>query len=118
MRRTLLCTVLPIIISGMGWASNYVVPTTTLAAQTANNTSAPNNFSNQSNGNLGANNVSKFDVHSLLYSGATTKVFAHMMLWFGDGGHINVGNSSADSDQAQTQITDIISHVIDGGGVD
>ncbi|MCU1302771.1 MAG: hypothetical protein JWQ87_3055 [Candidatus Sulfotelmatobacter sp.] len=118
MRRTLLCAVLPIIISGMGWASNYVVPTTTLAAQTANNTSAPNNFSNQSNGNLGANNVSKLDVHSLLYSGATTKVFAHLMLWFGDGGHMNVGYSSADSGQVQRQITDMISRGIDGVVVD
>jgi hypothetical protein len=80
MRRIRLCAVLPLIISSAAWASNYVVPNTTLAAQTANNTSAANGFTNQSNGNLGANNVSKVDVHSLLYSGASTKVFAHMML--------------------------------------
>jgi hypothetical protein len=102
----------------MGWASTYVVPTTTLAAQTANNTSAADTFSNQSNGNLGANNVSKVDVHSLLYSGATTKVFAHLMLWFGQPGHANVGYSSTDPAQVQRQINDMISRGIDGVVVD
>jgi hypothetical protein len=35
------------------WASNsYVVPTTTLSAQTGNNTSAANGFPTQMNGNL------------------------------------------------------------------
>jgi hypothetical protein len=102
----------------MGWASDYVVPTTTLAAQTANNTSAANGFSSQSNGNLGANNVSKVDIHSLLYSGATTKVFAHLMLWFGQPGHVNVGYNSADPAQVQRQINDMISRGIDGVVVD
>jgi hypothetical protein len=55
-----------------GSATSYVVPTTTLAAQTANNTSAANGFTHQTNGNRGAGNVSKMDVHSLLYVGATT----------------------------------------------
>ena len=118
MRRTLLSAVLLFFVSGMGWASNYVVPTTTLAAQTANNTSAANGFANQSNGNLGANNVSKVDVHSLLYSGATTKIFAHLMLWFGDGGHMNVGYNSADPGQIQRQINDMISRGIDGVVID
>ena len=53
----------------------------TLASETANNTSAANNFPTQTNGNLGASNVSKLDIHSLLYSGATTKVFAQLLLW-------------------------------------
>src|ERR1700692_856986 len=99
MRRIQLAVVLLIAVSGIGWASNYVVPTTTLAAQTANNTSAADSFISQSNGNLCANNVSKVDVHSLLYSGATTKVFAHLMLWFGQSGHINVGYNSTDPAQ-------------------
>jgi Glycosyl hydrolase family 71 len=102
----------------MGWASNYVVPTTTLAAQTANNTSAANGFVNQSNGNRGANNVSKVDVHSLLYPGATTKVFAHLMLWFGQQGHISVGYNSNDAAQVQRQIADMISRGIDGVIID
>jgi hypothetical protein len=118
MRRIKLAAVLLIAIPGVSWASNYVVPTTTLAAQTANNTSASNGFSSQSNGNLGANNVSKVDVHSLLYPGATTKVFAHLMLWFGQAKHMNVGYSSTDPAQVQRQITDMISRGIDGVVID
>jgi hypothetical protein len=118
MRRIQLAAVLLIAFSGIGWASNYVVPTTTLAAQTANNTSAADGFASQSNGNLGANNVSKVDVHSLLYSGSTTKVFAHLMLWFGQPGHINVGYNSTDPAQVHRQINDMISRGIDGVVVD
>jgi hypothetical protein len=70
-----LLLIVPIVCS----ASSYVVPTTTLAAQTSNNTSASNSFGSQSNGNRGAGNVSKVDVHTLLYSGATTKVYAHLL---------------------------------------
>ncbi len=39
--------------------TNTVVPTTTLAAETGNNTSASSTFTAQTNGNLGAGNVSK-----------------------------------------------------------
>jgi len=98
--------------------TNFVVPTTTLAAQTFNNTSAANNFSSQSNGNAGAGNVSKVNVHSLLYSGATTKVYAHLLLWFGQSNHMNVGYSSTDSWQIHRQITDMISRGIDGVIID
>ena len=99
-------------------AGNSVVPTTTLAAQTANNTSAANNFSNQTNGNAGSGNVSKVDVHSLLYSGASSKVYAHLLLWFGGSNHMNVGYSSTDSAQIHRQITDMISRGIDGVVID
>jgi hypothetical protein len=51
-----------------------IVPTTTLQAETSNNTSAANTFKSQSNGNLAAGNASKLDIHSLLYPGASTKV--------------------------------------------
>jgi len=95
-------------------ASTYVVPTTTLAAQTANNTSASNSFTSQTNGNAGPGNVSKVDVHSLLYSGASTKVYAHLMLWFGGSNHMNVGYSSTDPVQVHNQITDMISRGIEG----
>lgn len=91
---------------------------TSIAALTANNTSAANSFASQSNGNLGANNVSKVNVHSLLYSGATTKIFAHLMLWFGGTNHMNVGYSSTDAAQIQRQITDMISRGIDGVVID
>jgi hypothetical protein len=99
-------------------AGSYVKPTTTLAAQTANNTSAATSFVTQTNGNAGAENVSKVDVHSLLYSGATSKVYAHLMVWFGGSNHMNVGYSSIDAGQVHNQITDMISRGIDGVIID
>ncbi len=99
-------------------AGNSVVPTTTLAAQTANNTSAANSFTNQTNGNSAAGNVSKVDVHSLLYSGADTKVYAHLLLWFGGSNHMNVGYNSNDPAQVHRQITDMISRGIQGVIID
>ena len=94
------------------------MPTTTLAAQTTNNTSAATSFVSQTNGNWGAGNVSKVDVHSLLYSGATTKVYAHLMLWFGGSNHMSVGYSSTNATQIHNQITDMISRGIDGVIID
>jgi hypothetical protein len=99
-------------------ADDYIVPTTTLAAQTANNTSGANSFFAQANGNLGSGNVSKVDVHSLLYPGANTKVYAHLLLWFGGSNHMNVGYSSTDPAQIHRQITDMISRGIDGVIID
>jgi hypothetical protein len=104
--------------TGVCDAGNSVVPTTTLAAQTANNTSAADSFLAQSNGNAAAGSVSKIDVHSLLYPGATTKVYAHLLLWFGGSNHMNVGYSSTDEKQIHRQITDMISRGIDGVIVD
>jgi hypothetical protein len=95
-----------------------IVPTTTLRAQTSNNTSAANSFPWQSNGNMGAGNASKLDVHSLLYPGANTKVYAHLMPWFGDPRHMNVGYNSQDPAQIHRQITDMISRGIDGVIID
>lgn len=111
-------TVLLLSVTGVCVAGTPVVPTTTLAAQTANNTSAANSFNNQSNGNSGAGNVSKVDVHSLLYAGASTKVYAHLLLWFGGSNHMNVGYSSTDPNQIHNQITDMISRGIDGVVID
>jgi hypothetical protein len=99
-------------------ASSYIVPNTTLAALTSNNTSAANSFQTQSNGNLGAGNVSKVDVHTLLYPGATTKVYAHLLLWFGQSNHMNVGYSSTDPIQVKNQINDMVSRGIDGVVID
>src|SRR5881227_758102 len=98
--------------------TNYVVPTTTLRAQTSNNTSSSNSFTTQSNGNRGAANISKVDVHSLLYSGATTKIYAHLMVWFGQANHMNVGYSSSDPTVIKDQINDMISRGIDGVIID
>ena len=94
------------------------VPVPGPGAQVENNTSASDSFPNQSNGNLGANNVSKVNVHSLLYSGATTKVLAQLLVWFGKPNHINVGYNSTDPAQVTRQIEDMISRGIDGVIVD
>jgi hypothetical protein len=99
-------------------ATSFVVPTTTLAAQTTNNTSAAATFTTQTNGNRGAGNISKVDVHSLLYAGASTKVYAHLLLWFGPANHMNVGYTSDDPVQVHNQITDMISRGIDGVIID
>jgi hypothetical protein len=110
--------VLLLCVTSLCVAGSYVKPTTSLADQTANNTSAANSFAKQSNGNAGAGNVSKLDVHSLLYPGATTKVYAHLMVWFGGSNHMNVGYNSADAGQVHKQITDMISRGIDGVIID
>jgi hypothetical protein len=91
-----------------------IVPSTTLQALTSNNTSATDNFATQSNGNAGAANISKLDIHSLLYPGARTKVIAHLMPWFGDKRHMQVGYLSWDPAQIHRQVTDMISRGVDG----
>src|SRR6267378_3129587 len=111
-------TIILLAVPTVSSASSYVVPTTTLAAQTSNNTSAAQSFSSQSNGNRGAGNISKLDVHSLLSSGLKTKVYAHLMLWFGKSNHMNVGYSSTDPAQVHRQITDMISRGVDGAIID
>ncbi|MGB8833358.1 MAG: hypothetical protein WCC95_14500, partial [Candidatus Sulfotelmatobacter sp.] len=99
-------------------SSSYVVPTTTLAAQTSNNTSAANTFKTLSNGDRGAGNISKVDIHTLLYPGATTKVYAHMVLWFGQSDHMNIGYSETNPTEVQSQIDDMVSRGIDGVIID
>ncbi len=117
-RKVFCAAALLLATTGVYAAGNYVQPTTTLAAQTANNTSAANGFVSQTNGNAGAGNISKVDVHTLLYGGATTKVYAHLLLWFGGSNHMNVGYSSTNPTQIHNQITDMISRGIDGVIVD
>ena len=110
---------LVVCLAGCGSSRNSLSNiSTTLTTQTANNTSAANGFANQGNGNLGANNVSKVDVHSFLYSGANTKVLAQLLLWFGQSNHMNVGYKSNDPAQVKRQIEDMISRGIDGVIVD
>ena len=65
---------LVVVFSAVSWAANLqIVPTTTVQAETSNNTSAANSFKAQTNGNLGAGNVSKVDIHSLALSGRQYK---------------------------------------------
>jgi hypothetical protein len=93
-------------------------PTTTLSAETANNTSAASSFTVLSNGDTAPGNVSKLATANLLYSGATTAVYAQLMPWFGQSNHINVGYSSDDSTQVHKQVTDMLSRGIYGAIVD
>ena len=92
--------------------------TTTLSAQTANNTSAASSFTALSNGDIAPGNVSKLPTSNLLYPGATTAVYAHFQAWFGQSSHINVGYNSDDQTQVQNQVTDMLSRGITGAIVD
>lgn len=95
-----------------------IVPDTTLTAETGNNTSAADNFPGQANGNLGAGNVGKGPIASLLYPGATTRIYAHFMPWFGGANHVSVGYDSTDPLQVRRQVDDMISRGIRGAIVD
>jgi hypothetical protein len=106
------------VITAAAEAQLVITPTTTLTAATGNNTSAADSFSTQTNGNLGAGNISKMPVRSLLYPGATTKIYAHFMPWFGGSNHMNVGYRSDDPAQVQRQVEDMISRGINGAIID
>ena len=99
-------------------AGTSVTPTTTLAKETGNNTSAANSFAAQVNGNMGAGNVSKVPTRTLLYSGSHTKIYAHFMAWFGGSNHMNVGYKSNSPTQVNAQVADIMSRGMDGAIVD
>lgn len=95
-----------------------VPTTTTLAQQTANNTSTSDAFPGQSNGNPAAGSVSKLPIRSLLYPGSTTKIYAHVEPWWGSGSHVDIGYSSQDPAQVHRQVQDMVSRGIDGAIVD
>ncbi|HVJ05239.1 MAG TPA: PKD domain-containing protein [Candidatus Saccharimonadales bacterium] len=110
-----------IVLATSSWlcASTPVVPNTTLTAETSNNTSAASTFQTQTaNGNLGATNISKVSIKSLLYPGFNGKVYVHFMPWFGGTNHMNVGYESNDATQVAKQVTDLISRGVDGAIVD
>jgi len=88
--------------------------TTTLQAEISNNTSTADSFARQTNGNIGASNVSKAPLQSLLYSGSNTKVYVTWLGWFGRSDHIRVGYNSGDSAQVHRQVQDMISRGIQG----
>jgi Glycosyl hydrolase family 71 len=86
-----------------------------LPSLSANNTSA---VQGSENGNARPAAVSKLPIRSLLYPGATTKVFVRLMLWWGDSKHVNMGYRSDDKRQIQSQVADMQSRGIDGAIVD
>jgi hypothetical protein len=59
-------------------------------------------------------NVSKVDTRTLLYPGATTKIYAHFMAWFGQSSHMDIGYTSSDPNQVKRQVTDAMSRGISG----
>ncbi len=91
-----------------------IIPTTTLSAETSNNTSTSATFRAQSNGNARPGNVSKSSIRNLLYSGSTTKIYASVMPWFGSTDHMSVGYTSSDPKQISSQISDMRSRGIQG----
>ena len=111
--------ILSLAVSGLLLANNSlatttITPTTTLTAQTANNTSTAATFTAQSNGNIGPSNISKVPTRTLLYPGATSAIYAHFMAWFGTTYHMDIGYTSSDSAQVARQVTDAISRGISG----
>jgi hypothetical protein len=105
-------------LASWSFAGLPIVPTTTLQTESGNNTSAASSFVAQTNGNAGAGNVSKLAVRSLLYAGATTRIYAHFMPWFGGANHMNVGYASDDPAQAKRQVDDMMSRGIGGAIID
>jgi hypothetical protein len=120
----------------------FAQTTTTRAELLRNNTSAceegstaahcQGGFSGLTDGNgetfdAAPGNVSRVDVHSLLYAGNATKVFVHVMPWWcmqpgststGTGtacqSHIQIGYSSNNSVTVAAQVDDMLRRGLDG----
>jgi hypothetical protein len=119
MRNAVLAAVmLALLVCPAAWTADLPAPTTTLAEETGNNTSAANSFLAQANGNSAGANTSKIPIRSLLYPGSTTRLFAHVEPWWGSSKHIDIGYSSQDPTQVHRQVIDMISRGLDGAVVD
>lgn len=104
--------------SGAYGASLPITSTTSVTAETVNNTSTSNSFTGTSNGNPAPRSISKISLRELLYPGATTKIYVHVQPWWGKGSHINIGYKSTDPAQVDRQVKDMISRGIDGAILD
>lgn len=102
-------SVITLILTALGSAQSALSPTTTLAAETQNNTSASPLFPGMKNGVPAGGNVSKVPINTLLYKNASTRVYAHWMGWFGAHDHLGVGYKSDDREQIHRQVEDMIS---------
>jgi hypothetical protein len=108
-------TTLLLTLGSTSFAQNVVVtPTTTLAAETGNNTSAPNSIGSSTKGIAASGNISKVPFRNAMYAGANTKVLTALMGWFADPDHISVGYDSRNAAQLGRQIDDMQSRGIDG----
>ncbi|MCU1286160.1 MAG: hypothetical protein JWO13_2510 [Acidobacteriales bacterium] len=97
-----------------GSAKLQITPTTTLAAETGNNTSASDTVGTLTQGYAASGNMSKLPIRSLTYPGANTKIYAALMGWFGKSSHISVGYKSSDANQVKKQVEDMQSRGIEG----
>ncbi len=107
-----------------------IIPTTTLTAETSNNTAAANSFPGceittvtngqcVDNGDLKASNISKVNVHTLLSASQQgAKVYTTYIPYWVHGTHPNIGFSSKDPKQVAKEITDLTSRGFDGVLVD
>src|SRR6185437_16089320 len=107
-----------ILLSMPALAGTAFKASTTLTAETSNNTSTASTFAAQTNGNIEPTNISKVPTRNLLYPGSTAKIYAHLVPWFGFGDHMNVGYVSSDTLQIQKQVNDMISRGLDGAVID
>jgi hypothetical protein len=101
--------VITLVLTTFGNAQASLRPTTTLAAETQNNTSASPSFPGMQNGTPAGGNVSKVPINTMLYKNASTRVYAHWMGWFGAHDHLGVGYKSDDREQIHRQVEDMIS---------
>src|SRR3954454_17528824 len=108
----LLSTLALAIIPAVSAQSFVFSPSTTVTQESSNNTSAADTFAAQSNSDAAAGNVSKQPIRSLLYTGATTRIYAHFLPWFGQPSHMDVGYSSDTVEQVKRQVEDMQSRGI------
>ena len=118
MRHQIWVVFFSILLSMPALAGTAFKASTTLTAETSNNTSTASTFAAQTNGNIGPTNISKVPTRTLLYPGSTAKIYAHLVPWFGFGDHMNVGYVSSDTLQIQKQVNDMISRGLDGAVID
>lgn len=95
-------------------ANLQIVATTTHTAEVSNNTSAPDTINTSTRGYAASGSISKLPIKSLLYQGATPKIYAALMGWFGKASHLSVGYNSQDTTQVKKQVEDMQSRGIDG----
>jgi PKD repeat protein len=108
-----------LLLSVAAFGSTAFQPTTTLAQETGNNTNLTSSFTGTTNGDVKPGNISKVDIHTLLYAGRTTKVFAHYQPWWGGSGHVSIGlGDESNPAVVNAQVADAVSRGIDGFIVD
>jgi PKD repeat protein len=105
---------LAVLLGSVFAGATAITPTTTLTAETGNNTSAglP---ATQSNGNVGATNISKVDLHTMLpNSAASLPILAVYQPWFKQSNHMDISVDEHDPATVTRQVEDAQSRGISG----